>query len=220
MRRWLKQGGADPDRDVRIVVLPPTQMAGSLRAGLIDGYCVGEPWNSVAVADGTGWCPATSEDLAANHPEKALLTTEEFSESNPVALAAVIRALHEACAFCDDAKNRVTVVDTLLDSGHMRTERSILKHSLIGPFDNGVGERRKTEDFHIFHRRDANVPSPDKAEWIVGSFLKHGLVQAVDAFSARRAMNESWRPDLFHAAIGATRRPAARPARRRAAAAS
>lgn len=201
MRRWLKEGGADPDRDVRIVVLPPTQMAGSLRAGLIDGYCVGEPWNSVAVADGTGWCPAISEDLAASHPEKVLLTTEEFSESNPAALTAVIRALHEACAFCDETKNRAKVIDMLLGSGHMRAERGILKHSLIGPFDNGVGDRRNAEHFHIFHRRNANVPSPDKAEWIVESFLEHGLIAPVDATLARRAMSECWRPDLFQQAI-------------------
>src|SRR5262249_19663499 len=56
LRNWLAQGGIDPDRDVRLVVLPPTQMVGSLRAGLIDGYCVGEPWNSAAVVTGAGWC--------------------------------------------------------------------------------------------------------------------------------------------------------------------
>jgi NitT/TauT family transport system ATP-binding protein len=220
MRRWLKQGGTDPDRDVRIVVLPPTQMAGSLRAGLIDGYCVGEPWNAVAVAEGAGWCPAISEDLAVNHPEKALLTTEEFAESNPAALTAVIRALHEACAFCDERRNSSKVIDMLLVSGHMRLERSILKQSLIGPFDNGVGGRRDAENFHIFHHREANVPSPDKAEWIASSFLEHGLVHALDAYSARRAMNECWRPDLFHEALGTPRKTVARPARRRALTAS
>jgi NitT/TauT family transport system ATP-binding protein len=219
MRRWLKQGGVDPERDVRIVVLPPTQTASSLRAGLIDGYCVGEPWNSVAVADGTGWCPAISEDFVANHPEKALLTTEEFSENSPAALTAVVRALHEACAFCDETKNRAKVIDILLSSGHMRVDRSILKTSLIGPFDNGAGERRNAEAFHIFHRRKANVPSPDKAEWIVGSFIEHGLVHPTDACAARRAMNECWRPDLFHGAMGSKPRPAARPVRRRASAA-
>lgn len=201
MRRWLKQGGTDPDRDVRIVVLPPTQMPGSLSAGLIDGYCAGEPWNSVAIANGSGWCPAISEDLAPGHPEKILLTTEEFAESRPAALSAVIRALHEACAYCDDPKNRARVIEILLGSGHMRAERGILKLSLMGPFDNGAGERRAAEDFHIFHRDKANVPSPDKAEWVLSSFVEHGLIPPVDASMARRVMGECWRPDLFHQAI-------------------
>lgn len=205
MRRWLKQGGTDPDRDVRLVVLPPTQMAGSLSAGLIDGYCVGEPWNSMAIVNGNGWCPAISEDLAPGHPEKILLTTEGFAESSPSALHAVIRALHEACAFCDDPKNRARVIEVLLASGHMRAERGILRLSLTGPFDNGAGERRSAERFHIFHRDRANVPSPDKAEWIVGSFVEHGIIAPVDASTARRAMSGCWRPDLFHQAINPPR---------------
>lgn len=205
MRRWLKQGGMDPDRDVRLVVLPPTQMPGSLSAGLIDGYCVGEPWNSVSIANGTGWCPAISEDLAPGHPEKILLTTEDFAETSPAALNAVIRALHEACAFCDEPKNRAKVIEVLLASGHMRAERGILKLSLIGPFDNGAGERRSAETFHIFHRNKTNIPSMDKAEWLVREFLEHGLIPPVDASTARRVMGECWRPDLFHQAINPLR---------------
>jgi NitT/TauT family transport system ATP-binding protein len=205
MRRWLKQGGIDPDQDVRLVVLPPTQMPGSLSAGLIDGCCVGEPWNSVAIANGTGWCPATSEDLAPGHPEKILLTTETFAETQPGTLHAVIRALHEACAFCDEPKNRPKVIEVLLASGQMRAERGILKLSLMGPFDDGAGERRSAESFHVFHRDKANVPTLDKAEWLVGSFLDHGLIPIHDAASARRAMAECWRPDIFHQAINPPR---------------
>jgi NitT/TauT family transport system ATP-binding protein len=199
--RWLKQGGIDPSRDIRLVVLPPTQMAGSLSAGLIDGYCVGEPWNSVAVANGSGWCPATSEDLAPGHPEKILLTTKHFADTQSAALSAMIRALHEACVFCDEPKNRAKVIEVLLASGHMRAERSILKASLVGPFENGAGGRRGAENFHIFHRNKANEPSPEKAEWIVESFLEHGLIAPVDATLARRAMSVCWRPDLFQQAI-------------------
>ncbi len=212
MRRWLKQGGINPDRDVRLVVLPPTQMPGSLSAGLIDGYCVGEPWNSVAIAKGSGWCPAISSDLAPGHPEKILLTTEDFAETNPSALHGVIRALHEACAFCDEPGNRAKVIEVLLSSGHMRADRNILKLSLMGPFDNGAGERRPAEDFHIFHRGKANEPSPDKAEWVVSSFLEHGLIAPVDAATARTAMSQCWRPDIYQEAIhpprGATKRRA------------
>ena len=59
LRQWLLSGGIQPDRDVRIVVVPPPQMFANLEAGNLDGYCVGEPWNSVAVKKGAGWCAAT-----------------------------------------------------------------------------------------------------------------------------------------------------------------
>jgi ABC-type nitrate/sulfonate/bicarbonate transport system substrate-binding protein len=205
LRHWLKQGGTNPDRDVRMVVLPPTQMPGALHAGLIDGYCVGEPWNSVSIANGAGWSPGSSEDLAPGHPEKVLLTTEHFADSHPSALSAVIRALYEACAFCDEPKNRPKVIDVLVESGYMRAERNILKQSLTGPFDNGAGERRSVEHFHIFHRNKANVPSLDKAEWLVNASVENGLIAPVDVSAARRAMSECWRPDLFHQAINPPR---------------
>ena len=68
LRRWLRGGGIDPDRDLRILPLPPTQVAGSLKAGLIDGFCVGEPWNSQAVEEGTGWVVAGIQQVTGPGP--------------------------------------------------------------------------------------------------------------------------------------------------------
>jgi ABC-type nitrate/sulfonate/bicarbonate transport system substrate-binding protein len=47
LRYWLAASGVHPDQDVEMVILPPPLMADALEAGRIDGYCVGEPWNSV-----------------------------------------------------------------------------------------------------------------------------------------------------------------------------
>src|SRR5258708_18096298 len=49
LRFWMPAGGVDPDEDVRLVVLPPPYMVESLAGGHVDGFCVGVPWNSVAV---------------------------------------------------------------------------------------------------------------------------------------------------------------------------
>lgn len=57
LREWLRSAGLDPDRDVRIVVVPPAQMFRNLVAGTIDGFCAGEPWNSVAVREGRVGAP-------------------------------------------------------------------------------------------------------------------------------------------------------------------
>ena len=54
LRQWLELAGIDPDIDARIIVLPPEQMVDSLAQGVIDGFCVGEPWNSIAVEYGAG----------------------------------------------------------------------------------------------------------------------------------------------------------------------
>ncbi|TKB28894.1 MAG: nitrate transporter, partial [Mesorhizobium sp.] len=54
LRYWLAACGIDPSREIEIVIVPPPFMADALAAGRIDGYCVGEPWNSAAVVAGTG----------------------------------------------------------------------------------------------------------------------------------------------------------------------
>jgi NitT/TauT family transport system ATP-binding protein len=204
MRRWLMSGGIDPERDVRIVVLPPTQMARALQAGLIDGFCSGEPWNSVAVASGSGWCPAVSKDLAPHHPEKVLLTTEDFADEQPAGLRAVIRALYESCSWCDRKENRSRAVEILHATGFFSHGRETLRTSLIGPFLNGTGGELDATDFHIFHRQKTNEPDQARAQWLVGEFLNHGLIPAHRRSEALREMEHGWRTDLFHEALQGT----------------
>ena len=54
LRYWMSVGGVDPDEDVRLVVLPPPYMVESLASKQVDAFCVGAPWNSVAVDLGVG----------------------------------------------------------------------------------------------------------------------------------------------------------------------
>src|SRR6266850_1427849 len=77
LRGWLAAAGTDPDRDVRIVVVPPPQMVVNLEAGHLDGFCVGEPWNSVAVQARAGWCVAATAELEPGNPEKVLMVRRE-----------------------------------------------------------------------------------------------------------------------------------------------
>lgn len=69
LRQWLKGLSLVPDKDVRIVVIPPGQALRNLRAQTLDGYCVGEPWNSMAVRENLGWVLALSHELSPRHME-------------------------------------------------------------------------------------------------------------------------------------------------------
>ena len=52
LRYWLSACGIRPDVDIEIVTVAPPFSADALESGEIDGSCVGEPWNSVAVDRG------------------------------------------------------------------------------------------------------------------------------------------------------------------------
>lgn len=197
LRRWLISGGIDPNTEVRIVALPPTQMAANLAAGLIDGYCVGEPWNSVAVDKGVGWIAATSEDIFPGHPEKVLLMNEVFIEQHGDQAHAIREALRESCAFCDVAGNRPEVVRILADSGYFSSGEDILKRSLIGPFDLGVGKSMEVSKFHIFHRYEANETTSERGRWLVDEFIAHGLILPSQRIEASEALRECWNSDAL-----------------------
>ena len=42
LRYWMAAAGIDPERDIRLVVIPPPLMIESLLASAVQGFCVGE----------------------------------------------------------------------------------------------------------------------------------------------------------------------------------
>ena len=43
-----------------------------MKVGKMDGFCVGEPWNARAIADGIGFTAITTQQIWKDHPEKVL----------------------------------------------------------------------------------------------------------------------------------------------------
>jgi len=208
LRNWLRAHRIDPERDVRIVVVPPAQVHANLKAGHLDGYCVGEPWNSMAVLSKTGWCVATSEELAPRHPEKVLMVRRDFAEHSERVHLALIAALFEACGFCQRPENRERLMETLAQSQYVGVPIQALRMSMAGTFDYGNGRIEKHSAFHVFAGEDVNEPSPEKAQWVVRNLLASGLVEDRALVPAERA-SEWFRADIFHQATAhlTTRHP-------------
>jgi len=175
LRRWLATHGIDADRDVRVVVVPPPQMVANLKAGHLDGFCVGEPWNSAAVQARAGWIAATSAEFDAGHPEKVLLVRRDFAEARASEHVALIAALLEACEYCDQPENFETVITTLARPEYVGATTAALRHGFTGAMDLGHGQQAVVPDFCVFSRNDANEPSGDKAAWVLELVRASGL---------------------------------------------
>lgn len=167
LQRWLATAGLAEGPDVRIVIVPPAQMWANLRAGHLDGYCVGEPWNSAAILAGDGWCAATSCTLAPRHPEKVLAVRGAWATAQPEAHERLVAALFEACRFCDDASCRDEVVGLLARPEYLNLPVELIRPAWGGSFPISRTESRRLPEFNCFHRFDANEPGPDKAAWVV-----------------------------------------------------
>jgi ABC-type nitrate/sulfonate/bicarbonate transport system substrate-binding protein len=172
----------------------------NLKNNNLDGYCVGEPWNSLAVLSKHGWIAATSAQLDPGHPEKVLIVRREFAERRENEHLALIAALLEACRFCAAPGNRERLIETLAEPGRIDAPIQAIAASLSGHFDFGNGRTEKTGGQHVFHGPGANEPSMDKAAWILRKFKAPGAIEDPDAVSPA-ALAAAFRSDIYQNAI-------------------
>ena len=113
LRFWMAAGGIDPDEDVRLVVLPPPYMVESLASGHVDGFCVGAPWNSVAVDPASAASCISAARSWRAHRRRCWPCASDGRQTILICWRALIRALARASSHIDDAANRAAVAAVL-----------------------------------------------------------------------------------------------------------
>ncbi len=176
LRYWLAAGGIDPDKDVNLMRLPPAQMVSNLKAGNIDGYCVGEPWNSRAVYEDLGTVIATDLDIWEGHPEKVLGVREDWVEKYPETHLALVKALLEACEYCEDPRHRGEVLDLLCRPEYVGSEKVYTSPGFLTPYNRGIeGQEPQTlPRFNRFFNQNATFPSRTEGLWILTQLARWG----------------------------------------------
>ena len=202
VRLWLSAAGIDPDQDARLIVTPPPRMVEALGAGAVDGFCVGEPWNAVAVDRDLGRIVATKHDLMPGAPEKVLGVTVDWAEANPDVHQALIMALLHAARWCDEPANRASLAELLAQPEFVGAPLETLRRSLVGELVRAKGAASEAApDFHLFFRHGASRPRRDYAEWTLAQMQRWGQIsQAIDRRAVAAAV---YRPDLHWAAAAA-----------------
>jgi ABC-type nitrate/sulfonate/bicarbonate transport system substrate-binding protein len=197
LRTWLRAGGIDPDHDVRTIIVPPAQMVDSLATGIIDGYCVGEPWGSVAVHHGIGAIAAVGGDVWRNSPEKVLCVTQQWHARHPATHLRLRLALMEACAWLGDPGNRETAASLISTSRYLDLPSEWLLPSLTGRFRlEPSGPETVIEDFHVFDSEVAGFPWRSHTELLI-AHCGELLGRPIAPEQARALAQQTARPDLF-----------------------
>lgn len=177
IRYWLASAGIHPDRDVRLIAIPPPLMVESLSAGYIDCYCVGEPWNSLAVAAGVGEIVATKSDIFPGGIEKVLAMPESLLETD--AAGALMRSLAAASQWCDQRDNHQELAGLLARPEYLGTDAELSQRALSGNLR--IAGREPDPDFLYFSRFDANRPLRSEALWVYAQMRRWGQVPAGDS---------------------------------------
>jgi ABC-type nitrate/sulfonate/bicarbonate transport system substrate-binding protein len=204
LRYWMAAGGVDPDEDVRMVVLPPPYMVESLASGHVDGFCVGAPWNSVAVDSGVGHILHFGCEIMVRVSEKVLALREHWAGENPGALAALVRALARASEFADKADNRTIVAHIVAQ--RLGTTPELVIRTLTGNLKTKPeGAIRKNDCYIVIGRDGASRPDPVQAAWAYAQIVRWG--QAPLSEELRATAQNVFRPDLYDAALGGASAP-------------
>lgn len=166
LRDWLSSGGIDADRDVRLRVFPPNQLAGHMAHGHVSGFCVGEPWNMLAQREATGQIVALTCDILPNHPDKVLAVTRRWMDLNQPLLVPMIRAILRGAAFCEDPRNHDELAEVLSRAHYLNAPRNLLRESLGMDVAGGGGCRMRS------FAPEALFPSPTHAAWMASQMIR------------------------------------------------
>lgn len=177
LRQWLQSLSIDPDNDVRLVIIPPGQALRNLRAKTLDGYCVGEPWNSLAVREGIGWCPVLSQDIAPHHIEKVLLTRENDYLEKKEQFDALLKAMRISCEYCANPENASAVARKMRRTNYLGVASQGMEKCLRGEFDRGTGQGFKNEEVIRFCKEDETEFSISDKAWLIDGAKNAGWLK-------------------------------------------
>jgi nitrate/nitrite transport system substrate-binding protein len=194
---WLAASGVHPVRDVKTITVPPPQMVANMRAGNMDGYCVGEPWGHRAIADGIGITGITTQEIWKDHPEKVLGTTAEFVRKYPNTSRALTAAIIDAGRWIDASPaNRQKMAETVSAPQYVNTSAEVINQRILGRYQNGLGKTWDDPN-HMKFYNDGYVPYPYLSDgmWFLTQHRRWGLLrQDPDYLAIAKQVN---RIDLY-----------------------
>lgn len=200
LRYWLAASGVRPDHDVEIVTVAPPFCADALEAGEVDGICVGEPWNSVAVERGAGRIVLATAQIWRRGVEKVLALREGVLAERREQVEALIRALIKAARHFVEPENWEANAAILARAEYLDGSQARIRRTLSDRLVLSAGSPEYVyPDFMFQYREAANFPWVSQAEWLYTQMVRWEA-PGFDAADAARAARV-FRPDVYRSAL-------------------
>jgi ABC-type nitrate/sulfonate/bicarbonate transport system substrate-binding protein len=183
LRLWLHHGGMQVGPDIDLRYVPPPQMVHELREGIINGFCVAEPWNQRAASSKLGYIVATSQDVLPPMNEKVLGVRVSWHRKNPGEHAALLRAVQAGADWLADPANVEQAALLISSKRYVNTPAGSIRAVLRGELHAGGGRVLRPENFLRFSGNGANFPDPNHARYYLEQMWRHGHISAEDVQS-------------------------------------
>lgn len=96
LREWLALTDLDTAKNIQLDTLPPPFMVQAMKNHSIDGFCVGEPWNTQSEILGLSHLIGSSQDIIPSIADKVLAFTSEWAKNHPNEKSALTQAIRKA----------------------------------------------------------------------------------------------------------------------------
>lgn len=200
LEHWLSAHPAFDKDQVEIITVPPPRMAEAVADGLLDMFCVGEPWGTVALEQDVAELIIPGVSIWQCAPEKVLGARHDWIDAHPETTNAVMRAVYRATRWLDTPQNKPLATEILARSAHIHLPDNAIDPSISGHISgqNG-GIPMDIPQFLMFHQNAANFPWRSQAAWIGSQIAQwHGL----DTKAALTTAQECFRSDIYRQHLG------------------
>lgn len=140
IRYWFAANGIDPDKDVDLLAVPPSETVQGMKTGTMDAFSTGDPWPYRIVADDIGYLGALTEQIWKAHPEEYLAMRADWVDKNPKATKAILKALMEAQQWCDKPENRKELITIVSGRNYFNVPEKVLTPPYEGKYAMGDGQ--------------------------------------------------------------------------------
>jgi nitrate/nitrite transport system substrate-binding protein len=184
---WLNVAGIS-NRQVEVIGMAPSAMIAQLASGAIDGFCVGEPWSSLAQLNGQGTLVTSCDQLWHNWQEKVFAVSQQFADSKPQCYLALVSALLQACYWLKDIQ---TDNDKIEQLWHWLAQKQYLSLADTGLRSSSLFNPKVPQ---TFFGTELNMPWRSQAAF---TLLQMRNLQQWQGPLNHSVLQQVYRPDLY-----------------------
>jgi nitrate/nitrite transport system substrate-binding protein len=204
--------GINPTEEFRLLIIPPPQMVNNVRIGTMQAYMVAEPWNTRAMSgnEGVGFTFAQGREIWQGHPDRILAVMESFIEQNPKTYRSLVKAMIEACQYCDKPENREEVAKIISARSFTGAKPKFTRAGIVGEYNYGGfdGQKRlvNSPETTIFFEMPPHIAKADhdhstflwqsESLWLMTQAARWGQIPGIPK-NAEAIAQKAWRTDLY-----------------------
>lgn len=171
LKEWLALADAQAAHTLKLLTLPPPYMVEAISKQLIDGFCVGEPWNIQAELEGLSTTICASQQFAPQIANKVFAVTQEWAIQHPNTLNALCQAIIKA-------QNDLKMIEEIDDVWKILIDYNIIRFN--------CSQFIHVQSFHKIQNIIQNLapedvsPKASDFEWIIHQMQKWDKLEVSD----------------------------------------